>query len=221
MDGEGCGAFRAAMSTQHPEPLDYAAVKPRGLVRPWVIGLVTILSLGAAWFVYPGNRDSKFTGCSNLVNSACRLKSIGQGCQLYSFDNYHQMPPDLAALVLTQDMYPEDFVDRQTNTAIPSGLRESKDLRAQAAWVQAYGDYEYLGGGLDFRMVPADLVVAYERHLSPADAAEGRNTLFGDGHVKWLTKKKFDAQLDWTKSQLTAMRMGSLWLRVGLEAGRL
>jgi hypothetical protein len=207
------------MSTQHPEPLDYAMAKPSRPFQawePWGITLAAILAVCVGVVVYEWFRGTGRTRApSQRLLSMSNPKSIGQACLLYSNDFHYQRPPDQAAMVIKEDIGAECFVHYRSNTVVPIPVRNSRDVAAEAAWVRAYSDYEYLGGGLDIRMIPEDLIVAYERHLSPADAADGRVALFGDGHVEWLMKKDFDAQLARTQSRLTAMRMGSMWLRVG------
>ena len=207
------------------EPLDYAVTRKRSGFPEWWIVLVA-LGLGCVGLLLFGNeryfpflayvRPSRVRCEIPIrVRSAVNLKSIFQTCLLYSNDYHYQMPPDQAAMVLTQDIGPESFLSFRTSNVLPTGVSNARDIAAEAAWVQACSDYEYLGGGLDIRKIPADLIVAYERHLTPTDATYGRNALFGDGHVDWLTQKEFDAQRARTQSRLTAMRMGSMWLRVG------
>jgi prepilin-type processing-associated H-X9-DG protein len=207
------------------EPLDYAVTRKRSGPPVWGIALLA-LAFGCVGVLLLGNeqyfpflayvRPSRVRCCgNNRLRSAVNLKSIFQACLLYSNDYHYQMPPDQAAMVLTQDIGPDCFLNLRSDTVIPTSVGNARDIAAEAAWVQACSDYEYLGGGLDIRKIPADLIVAYERHLTPTDATYGRNALFGDGHVDWLTQKEFDAQRARTQSRLTAMRMGSMWLRVG------
>jgi prepilin-type processing-associated H-X9-DG protein len=119
---------------------------------------------------------------ANRVKCASNERLIGIAILVYSNENKGKYPPDVGALLLTQNITPEVFTCPSSDNALSPGLR-AKKLDEQAAWVNDNSSYVYVGAGMT-NAAGANAVVLYEK----ADNHEndGMNILFGDGHVEWL-----------------------------------
>jgi len=140
------------------------------------LATATVLSL-------PGRRH----GCEIPPRLTCasNLRQIGQGVQMYANENHGVYPPDVATLLLTQDLTSEAFICGATHDTRANG----PTTQAIAADLTAGGhlSYVYCGKGLNLES-PAAAVVAYEPMTNHGGA--GTNVLYADGHVDWLDAKQ-------------------------------
>jgi prepilin-type processing-associated H-X9-DG protein len=107
---------------------------------------------------------------------------IGQAILLYANENKGKYPPDLGALMKTQDVTPEVFTCPSSDNNVPPNIAAgTKDQ--QAAWVNQNSSYIYVGQGMNFNAARADVIVLYEKDGNHEE--DGMNFLYGDGHVEW------------------------------------
>jgi prepilin-type processing-associated H-X9-DG protein len=118
---------------------------------------------------------------ANRVKCASNERQIGQAILLYSNDNRGKYPPDLAALIKTQDITVNEFICPSSDNAVPPEVAAG-DINAKAAWVNAHSSYVYVGKGMN-NAAGADTVVLYEK--TDDHDKDGVNILWGDGHVSW------------------------------------
>jgi prepilin-type processing-associated H-X9-DG protein len=122
---------------------------------------------------------------ANRVKCMINLRQIGQGIFLYAMDNRGRFPPDLDALMLTQDLTFEVLVCPSTNDIKARGPTTQATLHAMHAG-PGHCSYIYVGGSLTSQTVTAQHVVAYEPMSNHRGA--GMNVLFGDGSVQFLNQ---------------------------------
>src|SRR5439155_4848349 len=79
---------------------------------------------------------------ANRVKCASNERQIGQAILLYANENKGKYPPDLGALVKTQDIAIECFVCPTSNASIPAAIR-TFNQDTLAAWVNANSYYVY------------------------------------------------------------------------------
>jgi prepilin-type processing-associated H-X9-DG protein len=173
------------------EPLDYKQ-KGRGSVRPkrrYVLLLILLalsFSTGAiGWLLMPhriGSRD-----INPREKCASNLRQIGLAIQMYANDNKGQLPPDLGAVLATQDLTSNDFVcpsssdDRATGPTTQAILQDfAKPGRCSYVLASPLPSMWNL-------LTPAH-VLAYE---PPANHnGDGMNVLFGDCHAEFVEKSQ-------------------------------
>jgi prepilin-type processing-associated H-X9-DG protein len=120
---------------------------------------------------------------ANRVKCASNLRIIGQAMLLYSNDHKGQYPPDLGTLLRTQEITIDVFVCPSGDNQVPPQVRNG-GIDQMVQWVNANGDYVYLGAGKN-NQSPADEPLVYEK---PHDhGGDGMNLLYGDGHVEFQT----------------------------------
>lgn len=99
------------------------------------------------------------------------MSSIGKVLLIYSNDYNDELPPDLETLIRTVEMTPKGLICPAT------GLRES---------------YVYRGASLT-TSAPPWMITVYEK--AGNHGGDGRNVLFLDSHVEWLTEEKFQEEI--------------------------
>ena len=167
------GNDRAAM------PLGYAMTPKR--TRWWppyaLVGFALLAPL-AVYVLGPSHR--RIHEHPPRVYCASNLRQIGQGIQLYANEHGGLFPPDLATMLLTDDL-----------TADACVCPATQDTRAEGATTQAVAtnltagghlSYVYTGKGLTGG-APRNAVLAYE---PLGNHGAGLNVLFADGSVQWL-----------------------------------
>jgi prepilin-type processing-associated H-X9-DG protein len=122
---------------------------------------------------------------ANRVKCMSNLRQIGQGIFLYAMDNRGRFPPDLDALMLTQDLTFEVLVCPSSNDTKATGPTTQAALNAMHAQ-PGHCSYIYVGGSLTKQTATAQHVVAYEPMSNNRGA--GMNVLFGDGSVQFLNQ---------------------------------
>src|SRR6266487_2561265 len=140
-----------------------------------VIGIIALLIS----ILLPSLNRARET--ANRVKCASNERQIGQAILLYANENKGNYPPDLGALMRTQDVTPEVFVCPSSDNAVPPEIMGA-DKNRQAAWVNANSSYVFVGQGMNFN-APADAIVLYEKNDNHQE--DGMNFLYGDGHVEW------------------------------------
>jgi prepilin-type processing-associated H-X9-DG protein len=129
---------------------------------------------------------------ANRVKCMGNLRLIGQGVLLYSNDYSGQFPPDLDALMLTQDLTFEVLVCPSTNDTRAEGPTTQAAL--QALHTQSgHCSYVYVGGGLTSQTATARHVIAFEPMSNHGGA--GMNVLLGDGSVEFLPQAQATSML--------------------------
>jgi prepilin-type processing-associated H-X9-DG protein len=118
---------------------------------------------------------------ANRVKCGSNMRQIGMACLLYSNENRGNYPPDLGALIKTQDITAHVFVCPTEGTDLPPNLAVMKPDEV-AKWVNENSDYIYVGGGLK-TTAGAETVVLYEK--PQAHGRQGMNILYADGHVEF------------------------------------
>ncbi len=141
---------------------------------------------------------------ANRVNSASHLKQIGMAILLYSNDHKGLYPPDLSGLVKSQVLTAEVFLNPRSGTSIPQDVK--KDAGALAKWAASKGDYEFLAANVKGSEIGSDIAIAYERNLSKTLEHDGRNVLYGDGHVEFVGSADFDKLLADSKAAIDKLR---------------
>jgi hypothetical protein len=149
------------------------------------VGLVLgTLELGLVLFAAFVLPDSGHTGHpANRTRCLQNLWQLGQAVLLYSNENHGLFPPNIDALVLTQDVRFEQLVcPSTTDTPAPGPTMQAalRNLHAQPG----HCSYTYVGRGLTNRTATAEHVVAYEPISNHGGA--GISVLFGDGHTLFL-----------------------------------
>lgn len=110
---------------------------------------------------------------ANRVKSASNLRQIGMVCLLHATENRGAYPKDPLAAAAARDAALSVF---------DSPLGDSPG-----------GDYAYLYfDGLTVA-VGEEVVIAYDR--AALDGGDGTNVLFGDGHVEWMPRPRFQRAL--------------------------
>lgn len=130
---------------------------------------------------------------ANRVKCASNERQIGMAILLYSNDNKGQYPPDLGALLLTQDITLDAFVCPSSDNALPPDFQKMTPEQT-AAWANANSNYIYGGKGLN-NSVAADKIILIEK-LDDHDE-DGINCLFGDGHIEFVQP----TEPSWTQVQ--------------------
>lgn len=147
-------------------------------------GSVGGAALGASILLPSLNRARE---TANRVKSASNLRQIGMACMLYANEHDHKYPPDMGTLLKTEDITIDVFLSPRTSTSIPASVK-SGDVDAMTKWVDASGDFKYLGAGLSDSAAP-EVVLAHER--LDRKLADGINVLFADGHVEFILLKEW------------------------------
>ncbi|HEX4124610.1 MAG TPA: H-X9-DG-CTERM domain-containing protein [Tepidisphaeraceae bacterium] len=118
----------------------------------------------------------------NRAKSSSNMHQIGLALLMYSnVDPHGRFAPDLPALVTSQELSPDVFVDPSTNDTRAPG-------NTPAEWAAnlmkgGYESYIYVGATLT-NDSPPDAVALYEPLAANKNA--GSNVLFADGHVDFL-----------------------------------
>jgi prepilin-type processing-associated H-X9-DG protein len=124
---------------------------------------------------------------ANRVKCMSNLRMIGQGISLYAMDNKGRFPPDLDALMFTQDLTFEVLVCPSTNDTKAVGPTTQAALQAMHA-EPGHCSYIYVGGSLTSQTATPQHVMAYEPMSNNRGA--GMNVLFGDGSVQFLNQRE-------------------------------
>jgi hypothetical protein len=154
----------------------------------WMKGAAVLLGiiLIASVFVPPSPGRSRAT--ANRVKCGSNLKQIGLAVQLYAKENGGRFPPDLAALVLTQELEAAALVCPASQDEAAQGPHPA--AIAAALPTGPYVSYQYVGQGLTSAS-PGTAVLAYEALYH--HGAAGMNVLRADGSVTFLPRAYADA----------------------------
>ncbi len=119
---------------------------------------------------------------ANRVKCAANMKSIAMALLMDANEHRGRFPAKLGDLLKTQDITVASFVCPSGDTTVPPDLMGA-NADAKAAWVEANGDYVYLGGGKT-ASIGAEAILVYEKPGHHGN--DGINILFGDGHVEFM-----------------------------------
>jgi prepilin-type processing-associated H-X9-DG protein len=185
-----------------PNSLEYA--KPEAPRKSdwqmwlFVTALVAVLAVLGMSALLPSLNGPR--AMSNRVRCASNLRQIGQAIQMYANENNHQFPPDLKAVLATQDVTPDVFVCPESNDTAATGPTTQAVLADFA--IPGHCSYQYFGAGMRDTDDPR-IVVASESLGDHAGA--GANVLFIDGHVE------FFPPLDVQKITAAATTQPTIW----------
>jgi prepilin-type processing-associated H-X9-DG protein len=109
-----------------------------------------------------------------FTRMACgtNMSGLGKALLIYSNDYNDELPPDLETLIHKAEVTPKSLICPAT------GLRES---------------YVYRGAGLTTSAIPG-MITVYE--TAGNHGVDGRNVLFLDSHVEWVTEERFRELLE-------------------------
>lgn len=118
------------------------------------------------------------------------LLQLGLGMLMYAnAQKDGSFPPDLATLLLTQDLSANLFLDPRRGNTLPPEVA-SVPLKEQAPWINSHSDFLYFGAGKNNRAKSTD-ALAMEKPgglpMRPGSSVEEVNILFADGHVEAWT----------------------------------
>jgi len=140
---------------------------------------------------------------ANRVKSASNMRQIGLAMMIYADENRGKFPPDLGTLITTQEIGMEVFVNPSGNTQMPQLSGGPADTQTIVNWVNGESDYVYLAAGLS-NVIGPDVVVLHDK--DGAHGGEGRNLLFGDGHVEFHRKDSAIREIQKSTVELNALR---------------
>ncbi len=164
--------------------IDLPASSTEWLALLIVLGAVAF-GLHAAWR-WVGDTSRRSRESANVLVCASHLRQIGQAVAAYAAaDPGGQFPPDLATLALAQGVPPGALL-------CPSG-DDTPAAAAAGVTAPAHHSYVYCGAGLTTG-APGSAVVAFDD--ARVHDADGRNVLFADGHVTFLTGPAADHVLN-------------------------
>ena len=119
---------------------------------------------------------------ANRIKSSSNLRQIGLACLMYANTNKDKMPPDFNALLHSQEITVDVFINPRTSTARPVPPAGANAADFYGNWANGEADYVYVGSGKSTNE-NADHILAYEK---PAGLSDGINVLFFDGHVEFM-----------------------------------
>ena len=129
---------------------------------------------------------------ANRARCFRHLKVIGDAIQLYANENRGAYPPNLEALMLTQDISPDLFICPSSNDDPATG----NTLEERAANLsKGHASYIYLGPVKNAN-TPTNFVLVYEPMTNHYQT--GMHVLFADFHVELIAKptaQKINAEL--------------------------
>lgn len=151
-----------------------------GMITGAVGSVVVLLGVGL-YFAVVGPLLWRAREMSYRVRDSANLRQISNGLLVYANENRDRLPPSIAGAV-EAGLEPRVFVSPMTGHAPPTYRLPVADWRTVEGDVESHTDYEYVGQGgkADF---DSTNIVAYTKDIYHG---EGRNVLFGDGHVEFV-----------------------------------
>jgi prepilin-type processing-associated H-X9-DG protein len=145
------------------------------------VGSVVVLMGAGLYFAVVGPVLGRAREMAYRTRDAASLRQISNGLLVYATENQDRLPPSIAGAV-TAGVEPRAFVSAATGHAAPTYRLPVADWRTVAGDVESHTDYVYVGQGgkADF---DSTNIVAYTKDIYHG---EGRNVLFGDGHVEFV-----------------------------------
>ncbi|MDB5328671.1 MAG: hypothetical protein JWM57_4240 [Phycisphaerales bacterium] len=119
---------------------------------------------------------------ANRIKSSSNLRQIGLASMMYANTNKDKMPPDFSALLHSQEITVDVFINPRTGTPRPVPPAGANATDFYGAWANEQRDYVYVGAGKT-TVENADHIVAYEK---PTGLTDGINVLYFDGHVDFV-----------------------------------
>jgi len=158
------------------------------------IVLVAII-LAAAWF---GFRPALVGGLHEEHELACQenLRKIGMALQVYASEHYGEFPEGrrmedvFARLAPLTDDKGERLVTEETFLC-PAAAADRGEWKRAGEITDESSSYVWTPELT--ATAPADIMVFYEK--SPNHHGGGRNVLYVDGRVEWVTEKEFGKKL--------------------------
>ena len=148
-----------------------------------LLGGIVVLVLAASVLV--PRSGGRATEPANRMKCGNNLRQIGIALSAYADGNGGLLPPDLGAVLRTQDITADLFVCPSSDHDKARGTVEE-----QAASLSAgrHVSYVYLGGGHDLRRLSRGFVLAHDLPANHDDKPRdgGANFLFADGRVHYV-----------------------------------
>jgi len=141
---------------------------------------------------------------ANQVKCASNLRQIGMALFMDIDRNQGRYPASLGALIKTQEIgaavftCPSDEDNGYQHLNTPDELSE---------WVNENGQFEFLAAGVQSDKLGPDVMIVMER--DGAHGGNGRNALFGDGHVEFLTEDRFQQVLERSTLMIEKAKAGN------------
>jgi hypothetical protein len=167
-----------------PPTLEYAPRKwPAWKLSKLEIGIAGAVTISVlVGVLLPSLTRSR---CNWQVKCAANLRTIAQAVQMYANENRGAFPPDVATLVVTQDLIADNFVCYRTNDTSAEGPTPQA-IANQLTAAAGHLSYVYCGAGMNDK-VPASTVIAYEPLSNHGD---GLWVVYADTKVEWLDAKR-------------------------------
>ena len=156
----------------------------------WIVVTLLVLLIVSIFLPSFRSRDTWFHGNGGRCRS--NLMQIGQAIQLYANDHGDAMPPDLATLIVTEDLVPEVFVCPSSDDE-RSPATQASAIVADLAPGRGHLSYAYVDGLERYASLTPRDVVAFESPGRHAKSFDGANVLLGDGRVEFLATKDVEA----------------------------
>lgn len=149
---------------------------------PLLLGAVAVLVLAVA-ILLP--RPCRATESANRIKCSNNLRQIAQALKSYADANGGLLPPDLGALLRTQEITADVFVCPSSSHEIAMGTLEE---RAASLTAGRHVSYVYLGAGHDLGRLPPGFVLAHDG-VENHDARRrngGANFVFTDTSAEYI-----------------------------------
>jgi hypothetical protein len=152
-----------------------------------ILGGIELSLVGVVSFALFLPSIGRASPAANRVKCGSNLRQIGQGVYLYALENQGKFPPDIDALMLTQDLTFEVLVCPATDDVKAVGATTQatlQDLHSRPGRCS----YVYIGGGLTSATATGRHVVAYEPLSN--HGGSGMSVLYGDGAAEFLPQSE-------------------------------
>jgi prepilin-type processing-associated H-X9-DG protein len=168
------------MPDEKPATIEYGRSDPRQTFSLVRVGIALAIIVPGIFLYcvsqteFPWQRDRAYQ-----VKCASNMRQIGQAILLYQQDYAGAHPPDLTAVLATQQLSSDVFwCPSSPDTRSPTTQRLAQP-----------GHCSYIYVGSSFARSGPDAVLLFE---DPANQElEGGNMVFADGHAEWLALPQF------------------------------
>jgi prepilin-type processing-associated H-X9-DG protein len=160
----------------------------KGKAIAGIVVAVTLASIFALLVLTPSIGRPR--GQANRIKCASNLRQIGYGIQLYANENKGLAPPNLGAVLLTQDLTSDVFICPSANHSRSTGPTTQAVVANLTPGKTLSYVYLYPGPNRRLDQLGPSMVLAYElpaNHDHEGDFGRGgANFLFSDGSVDYV-----------------------------------